>query len=153
MSNVVKQNDRIEEVKQLRRDIETAFIFLGQRLEEIHKDREWEGRYDSFEDFLLDIDLSPGQASKLRNIYTRFVLELGFQASEIAHIGQRRLYAILPTCVDKNTAERNFASIKGLTTSDVEKKVKADVAGEHDHNWIQYRMCSVCKETHRLYED
>lgn len=141
----------IEETKTLRQHIEGAFLILGEKLYRIKGEEMWQGMYNSYEEFLKDIDISPGNASKLRQIYERLVLEQGFTPPELAGVGQRRLYAILPLCTDKNSTKGVLKDIQGLHSKDVDVMVKAKEAGEHTHIWIEYRMCQVCKETHKVY--
>lgn len=151
-SRAVLNSSFLEETKKLRLHIEGAFLVLGEKLYKIKSEKMWEGVYDSYEDFLKDIDLTPGNASKLRQIYEKLMLEQGFQPSEIAKIGQRKLYSILPLCTDKKTTQGVLQDISGLHSKDVDKLVSAKKAGEHEHEWIEYRMCEVCKESHRIYD-
>jgi len=153
MGKELVSQDYIKETLALKHQIEGAFIHLGERLYLIRKEEMWQGMYNSYAEFLEEMGVTEGQASKMRQIYERFILKLNMKVEEIAPYGIRRLYEILPMCTDKRTTRETLDSIKGLTASDVHKKIKAEKAGEHKHVWFNYKMCNLCKESRRVYEN
>ena len=56
-------------------------------------------------------------------------------------------------CTDKRATIEALDSIRGLTASDVKKKIKAEKAGEHKCVWIKYVKCEICDDTKRIYDD
>jgi hypothetical protein len=141
----------IEETLKLKHNIETAFLALGERLYRIQEGCLWRGAYNSYEEFLVDLDISPSQASRLKSIYEVLILQHSFKPSKIAHIGQRRLYAVLPMCTSKSSSAAILEATEGLTSKDVELMVRSEKVGKHQHEWITYTMCAVCRETRRVH--
>lgn len=153
MSKEIIPTQYIADTLKLKYTIEGHFIMLGERLHTIKKEEMWRGGYNSFSEFLGHMEMSDSQASKLVQIYARFILEYGFKHGEIAKMGIRKLYAILPLCDGKQSAKRAFEQIEGLSGPDVEKMAKQQQVGEHKHQDEKFAVCSVCRRMKRIYDD
>lgn len=150
---IVVPQEYVNETLKLKHQIEGAFIYLGERLYTIRHEEMWRGMYNTYAEFLADMDITEGHASKLRQVYERFILKLDMKVEDISPYGLRRLYEILPRCTDKRTTLATLDDIKGLTASDVHKKMKSEGAEEHKCDGkIKLQMCSVCNITRRVYE-
>ena len=143
----------LKDTLKLKNDIEGAFIQLGERLYKIKKEELWMGTYNNFSEFLEDMGISDGHASKLVQVYARFVLEYGLERLKLAQFGIRKLYAILPICTDKKGVIKALEDIKGLSSADVERTAKQKQIGAHKHQDIKCVMCTVCKRVKRVYGD
>ena len=144
--------DYINETLELKNNIEGAFLSLGERLHTIKDQELWKGMYNNYPEFLAELGLSEGQASKLRQIHLVFRLQYGVDALKLARIGQRRLYAIIPLCTDEQTTQRALENIEGLSSTDVDLLSKAEIAGEHTHEDEHFARCTLCKRTKRIYD-
>jgi len=100
----------------LKRHLEGVFIELGERLYNIKKDEMWQGSYNNFSEFLVDLGISDAQASKLSQIYQRFVLDYGVEVHELAKFGIKRLYAIIPLIKDEKSLNKALERIEGLSS-------------------------------------
>lgn len=136
---------------ELKKDIGLRFLEVGRilyRLKEedlykvINPDMSWEA-YCA----MPDVSISPSHARNLMRIYSVFIGTLGVAKEELAGIDQRKLTAILPK-VDSQNCEDLLSEARELSRSDLQKKMREDSAGEHEHRWslITYERCDDCYE-------
>ncbi len=132
--------------------IEVSWIELCARLKEIRDKGLWEGRWDSFEDFLHDpqMSLDKASASKMITIHEKFVIEYKMSPARIANAGGwSKIAEILPAVKDKESAEEWIDKSASLSKSDLRKEVKEEKTGiemskcEHKDTYI-IRVCRDC---------
>jgi len=150
--NEITSTQYINGTLALRRHIEGAFIELGERLYNIKKDEMWEGMYNSFSEFLVDLAISDAQASKLSQIYQKFVLDYKIDVPRLAKIGQKRLYEIIPMITDKNSLASVLERIEGLSSDDVVAIAREHKHGEHKHQDEKFVICKICRRMKRIYD-
>ena len=143
----------LKETLKLKNEVEGMFLQIGERLYNIRKDEIWKGAYNNYSEFLQDMGISDGHASKLVQIYVRFILEYGIRQAKLAQIGIKKLYAIIPLCTDKNSLKSALEKIEGLSSDDVERLSKDQQAGPHEHDDHKYLVCSICKRMKKFYEE
>lgn len=113
--------------------IETQWIEFAGQLKEIRDKGLYQGRWDSFEDFLNDpaMGMDKGTASKMITIFERFILEYHIHQSKIANVGGwSKVAEILPAVKDKKSAEKWLEEAASLSKADLRKQVKEQNDGE-----------------------
>jgi hypothetical protein len=151
--------DFCEDTAKLKKDIEVGFLKLGERLQKIRDERMFEGRWDSFEEYLDYATISPGTASKLINIYQRFFLEWEIDAEKLVEAGGWSVVAtLLPICKSKKDAKDWLSKANILSRSDLEKDIKEFRTGKpmseclHSDSYI-LKVCRTCGHKERIYNE
>lgn len=145
-----------DQTAELKTNIEEAFITLGERLLQIRNEKIFEPHYDSFEDFVNEaMNMSLSSASKLINIFDKFILSYGMSKQELILVGQDRLKEILPAVHDQASAEEWVLKAKTLRfRDDLRKEVSAHRHGtdvplsescEHTEAYT-LKVCRACNE-------
>lgn len=148
----------LQECISLRHSLEVGFLKLGEYLKKIREEKLFEGKYESFEDFLLELRVSKATASKLEAVYEYFILKYRFPSKTIAQIGWSSLYEIqrkLPKGIKKKEVEQWIDKGKLLTRVDTTRELDTMNAGEHEHDWyeLRLRVCRVCHLREKIYDD
>jgi hypothetical protein len=160
MTNLTIKKEYCEETIRLKENIEVAFLDLGERLMRIRDERLYENNWDAFEDFLMEVKISSGTASKLINIYQRFVLEYKISTKKIALAGGWSIVAeCLPLVKTKDEALEWLEKAGFMTQTDIRREMKEAKTGimmkdcEHDWTYIKFRTCEKCSLKERVYEE
>lgn len=132
--------------------IEVGWIELCGRLKEIRDNGLYEGRWDSFEDFLQDpqMGLDKGSASKMITIHEKFIVEYKMSPARIANAGGwSKIAEILPVVKDKQSAEKWIYEASALSKSDLRKEVNQEknpesIGCKHKDNYKVVMCC--CRE-------
>ncbi len=106
--------------------VETLWLELAANLKEIRDDGLWEGRWESFEDFLQDpsMGMDKATASKMITIHEKLVIEYGIPTKEIADGGGWSVIAeVLPVITDVESAKEWVERAASLSKSDLRKEV------------------------------
>lgn len=144
------------EVKQ---DIEKRFLLLGKMLMEIRDGRLYFPNWESFDLYLEDkMKFSEATASKLINIYDRFVLEYQIPEERILEAGGWSSIAeILPMVKNKENAELWLEKLSTLPRNAVraemtEKRTGVSQANcpHYDDEVYQIKICRKCGEKWRV---
>lgn len=109
--------------------IETQWLEFAGQLKEIRDGGLYEGRWDSFEDFLNDpaMAMDKGTASKMITIHERFILEYKIPPIKIANVGGwSKVAEILPAVKDKKSAEKWLDEAASLSKADLRKQVNEE---------------------------
>jgi hypothetical protein len=158
MTNEIEKRNYCEETLSLKRDIEVSFLDLGERLQRIRDDQLYFPSWDTFEDFMMEMKMSAGTASKLINIYQRFVLEYKISTKAIAKAGG---WSIVAECLSivksKEEAVEWIEKASLMTQTDIRREIKEAKTGipmsECKHDWVSLRFCKCCGLRERTYED
>lgn len=160
--NLAKVNyEYCNETLSLKNRLELSYLELAERLHKIQLNRMFEPNYDTFEEFLMEMKLSMATASKLINIYLRFVIKFKIQPRLLADAGGWSVVAeLLPYAENKTSAERWLRQAKSNTRSDLRKSLMEVKTGiimsscKHKRQEkITFFKCLDCGETHREYEE
>jgi len=145
-----------EETIALVHNIEGAFIALGERLHRIRNERMWEGRWDSYEDYLSEINISPAKASKITSIYEKYVLEYNVPQDKLVKVGWSSLYSLLPAVKDKESANEWVDKASVLRREDIEDEIRDIKLGApcpHKNTEIlKLEICKDCGKRWKIYE-
>lgn len=150
---MLNQNDFVRETIDLVKSIETRFLELGARLYKIREDRLWEGTYDSYNDFLHVIHLTPGNASILASVHKNYVVDGGIPTESLAGISYSNLYEAIPL-IEKEGVTVAAVKAETLTRAEIKDEVRDQKFGEHEHvisSDERWGVCS-CGKFIRVYE-
>lgn len=137
--------------------INTGFIILAERLYKIREERLFEPYWDSFYEFVLDMNaVSMGTVSRLLKVYQKYCIDLNMKPKTISKGEWSILYTAIPVVKSKddalfyietpNTRQAILAEIK-------EKKTGIPQAScDHEDSYL-IRICRKCGDRHREYED
>lgn len=138
------------ETLELKRNLEIGFLDLGRRLKDIAKGKLWAGKWDSWEEYLADLQISPASASKLVRIYSLLIEEHGFDPRQIAAAGGWTVVAeILPEIKDRREAEEWLHLAGSLSRVDLRRTLTERRKGSnmltcrHEHTFL-LRICPDC---------
>jgi hypothetical protein len=157
--NELKNYNYCEETISLKKTIESSFLEMGKRLRDIRDKRLYEPQWTSFPEYLAEMKLSESQASKLINIYNKFVLEYQFTTEEILQTGGWAVLAeVLPVIRDKESATEWLEKAKNLTMQDLrievkERKTGKSMDGCKHENTYTITICRDCGNKQREYEN
>ena len=146
-----------ESTIELVQNIEGAFINLGERLHKIRIERLWESNWDSYEEFLGEIKISPGKASKIVSVYETFVLEYKVPTEKLSSVGWSSLYSMLPAIKSGQDANEWVEKGSVLRREDIEDEVREFKKGkcncdEHPFEEIILQICKNCGKRHRVFK-
>ena len=143
----------LKETISLRHNIEGAFLELGERLNNIRSKAIWRGKYESYEEFLEDIKITPTIASRLVTVYTVYVLEHKVPIKKLSAVGYSLLYTAIPLLKEGNALEV-VAKASELSRRDLEDELRDEKHGEcnHDGDMEDYKRCVTCGKFCRVYE-
>lgn len=139
-----------EDTKKLKEHLESSFLELGERLLIIRDGRLYEPQHTSFTEYVWELKMSEGTASKLINIFKRFVLEYGIDRQRLIDAGGwSNLAVVLPVIKSKRDAEYWLERYEVNSRPDVEKEVKELRTGlsqaECKHlDYYELRICNDC---------
>ena len=120
----------------------TARVNLIAGAANLHKIREeelWKSEYESFSEYLEDIQVSQGMASKLISTYQFYVLENNITQAKLVGIDHEKLYLALKL---PGTAEKKLTSAMTLSRQELRQEV-ADPNDECPHDET-IKICASC---------
>jgi hypothetical protein len=132
-----------------------SMVNIAERLWYIRSKELWGGMWSSWEEFLEEVGMKKGTASKLCSLYERMVIELKFP-SETLHIAPwTNLYTALPMMTNKENAELALAKAKVLTGSELSQECYEHRHGKecpHERTSL-LRHCLDCRVYMKVYEN
>lgn len=156
MSKELQKNvSYCNETLRLRTTLEEGFLHLGERLHKIFEERLYEGQWETFSEFLEDLRIDQGTASKLIKIYKVFILTYGIDREQLAAIGRESAYELAGIVKDKSDALSWIKKGETLKRDDIRLAVREFKTGikqpdcEHP-NAIKIRYCPDCHLKERL---
>lgn len=149
MNTEIKNLDYCTDALRLKKNIEMNFIILGEHLFKIREEKIYQGQWDSFLEFLDEMNLAESTANKIINIFKTFVIQYNIPKQTLVEAGGwTKLYATLPMVNSKKDADYWIEQSKILTMSDLSKEVRERKTG------VEMRKCnhknsytiSICKD-------
>lgn len=143
---------------ELKRSIEYKFLELGERLKKISNERLYEPQWTSFGEYVGEMKMSESTASKLINIYQKFIVDYGISRERLLVSGDWSVLAeVLPIVRDKESAEEALHMCKELSRQDIRKYIKEQKTGidmrDCVHDFYTLQICRTCGEKVRLLDD
>ena len=129
---------------------ELGFIELGGRLMKIRDEKLWRGGWESFGEYLADMQWSEATGSKLIRIFQKFVLEWQFSHLQLAEAGGWTVVAeVLPVVKTKQEAKQWLANCRKLSRTDLRRTIHEEkhnvdmVECKHADTYL-LRICRGC---------
>jgi len=139
----ITNNQFVRSTIELVKAIETRFLELGARLYKIREERLWEGSYDTFNDFLEEINLSKGNASILSSVHENYVLDGHVEIENLAGIPYSRLYEAIPL-IEKEGVTSALVKATTLTRAEIKDEVREQKLGEEHQHQVGEDRFGVC---------
>lgn len=157
MSKEIVPEDFLKKTIGLKKDIERSFLELGARLLKIRDSEMYFPSYQNFPEFLLEMRMSEGNASKLISVYQKFVLNFGISEEKLIAVGSwSTLYEIGKHATSREHAEELVEGAKHQTRDDTIKLLKGDdakvAACRHSDTYL-LRVCRGCGDKAKVHED
>ena len=155
---IAKRNyEYCNETLRLRHKTESLFLSHGERLFRIQTDKMYEPNYESFNEFLQDFKIDQSVASRLVNIFKKFVVEYGFSFEELGKTNWTKLAEILTVVKTKKEAEIWLSKLEHLKRKDIRDEITEKRTGikmeKCKHlDYYDVRICKVCGIKVRKYE-
>lgn len=123
--------DYCNETINLKTTIEKGFLMMGERLFKIRSEKLFAPQWSSFNEYLLEFgNMTPGTASKLINIYLRFVKEFGINENRLLQAkGWTNLAKIAAISNNKEEAEEWVDKAIALSSRDLDREIKEHLGG------------------------
>ena len=158
MSKAIQALNFCNETLSFKNDIEVSFLELGARLQEIRDKALYADQWEDFASYLMEFkNLSEASASKLINIYQRFVIEYGVPRKLIGEAGWTSLAETLPIVKNKKDAMDWVERAILLTRTDLRREIKEAKTGklmaQCDHKkYYLLKVCEDCGVKHKVHE-
>lgn len=143
----------IHDTIELRQIIEQSFLDLGERLAHIREKKLWKVDYESFDEFLVDLNVGKSLASKLMRIYEVFVKKCEIPSAVLSVLPWTSLYQLSRIIDTKEQAEAALQEMPYLKGNDLRMKIHELLTGkpcEHEWHEIHLRVCSHCPAKERI---
>ena len=133
--------------------LENGWLELCARLKEIRDNGMYEGRWDSFEDFLKDpeMGMDKSTASRMITIHEVLIVKYNIEPNTISKVGWTKASELLPVINSKEDAEEWLETASVLSKDDLRKEVKEARGGgpgigcKHEDTYeIVMRCCRNC---------
>lgn len=134
----------IRDTIDLVRNIETRFLELAARLYIIQDKDLWEGRYETYNDFLAEAKITPGNASMLAKIHKAYVIEGKQPLERLAKAGYSNLYTAIPL-IERDGVETTVEKARLLTRAELKEEVREEKHGDCLHHEI-IKICASCHQ-------
>lgn len=150
-----------QETIALKGDLELSYLDLASRLHKIQLNKMYEPNYETFDEFLEEIKLSRATASKLINIWRRFVIQFKIKPRVLADAGGWSVVAeLLPVVENKSQAEKWLLSAKETRRGDLRKNLLELKTGvlmmkckHKEVDVICFWKCKRCGESGRMDDE
>jgi len=154
MKPTITNHKFLQETVELKSTIEQSFLALAERLYKIRGERLWDGEYDTFDEFLTELDLSAATCSKLCSIYEHWILKAGVKVEALGKCAWSSLYEAIPL-LEKGNANELAEELKLLTRADAIEKVRETMKPCERHDWqdVHFRQCENCGKREKIYQD
>lgn len=148
-----KKHEFLQMLIQLSQQLEFNYIEFGKQLKTCRDDTIFDPEYDTFPAFLQEMKLTQGTASKLINIYEKFVVEYGIPIEKLAQAGGWSVVAeILPVVANKAKAKEWVEKAIKMRRKDLRKEVKEEKTGVSmasclHKDFYLLQICRVCGDS------
>lgn len=148
-----------DETIQKKQSLEIGWLELASNLKEVRDNAFYEGRWESFEDFLADPEMSLDKASanKMIAIHEKLVLTYKIDTQHIANAGGwSKVSEVMPVITDRESAIEWLNQCESLSKDDLRKEVKEARSGvstkecKHTNTYtiVVCRDCGLKMEDH-----
>lgn len=147
-----------QKVIELKKNIEIAFLTLGEYLYNIREKHLYESQWGSFSEYLDEIKMADSVASRLIKVYTKLILEYQIEPEKIAQAGGwSNAYEIVQLSPTKEKAEDWLDEVAIKMPKDIKIALREAKSGikeeECEHDLYTIRCCRKCSYKERIYEE
>lgn len=165
MANELAVKDKfLKETVELQKGIERTFIVLAGRLKKIRDEELFAPSYENFAEFLLEMNMSEGNVSKLIKVYEVWMLALHFKEKDLMESrGWSSLYTgikYIPVSEDGEYDKKKAIEILRDSTIMFRKDFEDKYAGRDDHeskcrhsDTYDVRICKGCGKKTKIYKE
>ena len=144
---------------QLEQGARVVYLMLGERLNRIRENKLYEPAWSSWHEYCMEFkDLSTGSISKIIAVYKKFIVEFGYEPTELAKAGGwTKLYEISKRVKTKADAEKWLGLAELSSRKDLNDHLIEDEVGivmsecKHTKTYV-VRICEECGDKERIYE-
>lgn len=130
----------LEEVRQMIKIARVSLFRAAASLYRIREENLFSAKFESFNDYLEDIDLDKSQASRLLTAYEHFCVKGGIEPTQLEAINPEKLY--LATALD-GSIKQQLTKAKTLTKQELRAERHEEKHGEcTDH----VPICAKCHQ-------
>lgn len=151
----IENKNYLKETITIAKRIESAFLELAARLKNIRDNRLYDGEYQNFAEFLWEIKIAEGTASKLIKVYETFILKFKMKTDKLSAVGWSSLYQIANNIETKEEAEEWVDKAVLLTrdhlVENLKEKTKGVSACQHQDTYV-LRICKSCGFRQKEFE-
>ncbi len=159
MQEIAQENFQFcEKTLELKSVIESSFLTLGERLRKIRGEELWRGQWTSFNEYVKEMKMSEATATKLINIYDKFIVKFGFEPQRVIDAGGWGVVAeVLPMVKSQADAIKWLDKCIYLSREDLRIEVRLAKTGippeecPHADTYIM-KICRLCGDKH-LHEE
>lgn len=154
--NELSSRNYLQETIKLKNSIEGAYIDLGSRLKKIRDERLFEGQYDSFGEFLNEIDMSEGTASRIISVISFYFEKHGVKREKLSQAGWSNLYSLMKL-TDENTPKKRVEEVVEkaivLRREDIQEEIRDHKHPECRHEWreLHLKICLKCNKREQIH--
>lgn len=141
---------------QLKNDLESGFILLGEQLSKIKNEGLWETAWTSWSEYVKELKMSENHVNKLIQIFEKLVLGLKVPKDQIANAGGWSIVSdLLPIIESKKDAEEWLEKAATLTREDLRSEMKEQKTGVLMHACKHKNIYTivVCRDCGLKMED
>lgn len=158
MSKEIINYNKCMSIIDMKKHIELMFLELGKALLDIRENGLYTGSWESFEDYLDEMKISPSVASRLISVYKTLVLEYQFEPDLIANAGGwSNAYEIIKLSPTKEEAQQWLTESENRLPKDTKQLLRQAKSGisvdecPHSDTYL-IRVCRKCGVKIREYD-
>lgn len=156
MKNKLSNYNFCLSVLELKKELEVLFLTLGEKLLKIRSENLYESQWESFEDYLDEIKMSPSVASRLISVYSKLILEWKIKPELIANAGGwSNAYEIVKVSPTKEDAIKWLEESKDRMPRDTKimlREAKTGIKQEDCKHEDTYKL-TICRKCGlKIYE-
>lgn len=139
--------DYCNEAIALKKKIEGGFLELAEHLTNIRNNNLWQSQWQTWEEFLVELDWSPATASKLISVHERYVLQYNIAPAKLVKTSWSNLYELLPLVTSQETAEEYVHKASVLRREDLREERREALHGVCNHEdefEVHIWQCRCC---------
>jgi hypothetical protein len=146
--NEIQGYKQCEKAIQLKGQIENGYLTLAALLKDIRDGMLYQPQYSKFSEWLQELDMTEGTASKMITTYDTLILSYEFDEQEIQKIGWTKGYMVAQASDDKQDAKELVELAKVQTSNDLRQTLKEKKTGVDqmlcEHDLQTFSICKKC---------
>lgn len=145
--NEIQAYEKCQQAIGLKGQIESAYLHLASLLKDIRDNVLYQPQYSNFDEFLQELDMSKGTASRMISSYEKLILEYGLDEKDVETIGWSKGYLVSRLAKDKSEAKELVELAQTQTSRDLELSLKESKGVNQmtcEHELQTLNICKKC---------